>query len=210
MLLCILSSKLHGDTYLRGLMREEVVRSNVCPKTVLAMIVPLSTLSWAGSPGDKFAHHVPLVQEPPLTSTEGSLTVVSCPSTPVGSPPGITTTGPKRPFSSRRNTKQQALPISPSASILLLGVFPGVPGPSGRENATLLIFKRMGQVKSLQFPFSVGFLQGGGPERSSKTQRPNQSLERGRGIPLSSLACPQGQGPQPLCFMLRVLLTGLS
>lgn len=134
-----------------------------------------------------------------MTSTEGTLTVVSCPSAPAGSPPDITTTGPKCPFFPRRNSRHHALPISLSASILLLGVFPVMPGPSSHENAILLIFKRMGRARSLQFSFldwvSSGWSPRGCLAVSSKTQRPKQSLGAGRGRgPPFILVMPTGTG----------------
>lgn len=97
---------MHGDTYLRGLLRKEIIKGSAWLKTVPTMVVPLSSLSWAGSPGDKIAHHIPLHSSgAPLTSTGGSLTVALDPVLQPGAPPAITTTGPKLLFFPRKNIR---------------------------------------------------------------------------------------------------------
>lgn len=95
---------MRGDTYLRGLLRE-IIKGLAWLKTFPTMVVPLSSLSWTGSPGDKIAHHIRLHSSGvPLTSTGGSLKVAPVPVLQLGAPPAITTTGPKLLFFPRKNT----------------------------------------------------------------------------------------------------------
>lgn len=105
------------------------------------------------------AHYIPLHGAgAPLTSTEGSLTAASCSSAPAGSPPAITTTGPKLPFFPGKNTRacsrHQCLSFhSPSQSPVWSK------GAMAHGNTPLQLFKRMGQANGLWFSFSVGFLR---------------------------------------------------
>lgn len=111
-------------------------------------------------------------------------------------------------FLSSTGNHQTAWP--PHQRLSLLGGFPVVTGPSGHANNTLLIFKRMGQAKSLAvfllcwvspgcIPIGVSSCVLLCPLRPRDLSR---LLELGGGIPLSSLSCPQGQGPQQLCLIL--------
>lgn len=153
---CILPSEMHGDTYLRGLMREDVIRGSACPKKVPTVAVPLSALSWAGSPRNGIAHHIHLHSlRALLTSTEGSPD--SCllsqldphQSSPLGAPSFLSSLGKTQvsqpPFSFLYSCWEQW-------------------GPRAMKTLFSCFLKERGRPRASAFPFSVGFLQSDTPE----------------------------------------------
>lgn len=177
---------MHGDTYLRGLLRKVIIKGSAWLKTVPTMVVPLSSLSWAGSPGDKIAHHIPLHSSgAPLTSTGGSLTVAPVPVLQPGAPPAITTTGLKLLFFPLEKHKRMPSPSVSQPPFSFLDSCMARWGPVAMKTPLSCFLKEQGWSRASAFPSLLGFSRVEPwrsiqlcPPVSSKTQRPRQSAHR--------------------------------